>query len=65
MAEERVDRARKMVRCIARVSSFGASHRQTAEIISRSTHSTASPSFSNILTDLIFPLCVLSTNASK
>ena len=67
MAEERVDRARKMVGCIARVSRF-ASHRRTpnaAEIISQSTHCTASPSFSSTLTGHIFPLCAFSTNASN
>jgi PUA domain protein len=45
-----------------------ASHRTpntAAEIISQSTHCTASPSFSSTLTGLIFPLCVFSTNASN
>ena len=79
MAEERVDRARKMVRRISsrkeRRFAFHITYvfafffgfiitDPTAEIICQSTRCTASPSFSSTSTGHISPLCVFSTNAS-
>ncbi len=64
MAEERVDRARKMVRRIRFSFHFRPNHRPSVvETIYRSTPCTANPSFSSISTDHISPLCAFSTNA--
>ena len=76
MAQERVDRARKMVRRIlfrvakgmtdsrSRFTIYQKYWNFVAEIICHSTRSTATPSSSSISTGHISRLCVFSTNAS-
>lgn len=70
MAEERVDRARKMVRVAPPGIVFHVFASECfdgmflAEIISPSILCTASPSFSSTLTVLTSPRCVCSTNVS-